>query len=110
MDFTKYACILHTPNNEVAYRECLPTYVVQSRAFYFRYFRGGGGELPPEMLEGASESLKKSKVKKKKSSGKDWTWKDQVDMVKWTDRMINVSPLTHQSLNKNYFPCLSLSL
>jgi hypothetical protein len=30
------------------------------------------------MLEGASESLKKSKVKKKKSSGKDWTWKDQV--------------------------------
>jgi hypothetical protein len=43
------------------------------------------------MLEGASESLKKSKLKKKKSSGKDWTWKDQVDMVKWTDRMINVS-------------------
>jgi hypothetical protein len=43
------------------------------------------------MLEGGSESLKKSKIKKKKSSGKDWTWKDQVDMVKWTDRMINVS-------------------
>ena len=58
--------------------------------FSSRYFRGGGGELPPEMLEGGSESLKKSKVKKKKSSGKDWTWKDQVDMVKWTDRMINV--------------------
>jgi hypothetical protein len=58
---------------------------------FFRYFRGGGGELPVEMLEGGSESLKKSKIKKKKSSGKDWTWKDQVDMVKWTDRMINVS-------------------
>jgi len=45
------------------------------------------------MLEGGTESLKKPKFKKKKSSGQDWTWKDQVDMVKWTDRMINVSNL-----------------
>ena len=63
--------------------------------FSNRYFRDGGGELPPDMLVGATESLKKSKVKKKKSSGKDWTWKDQVDMVKWTDRMINVSIPTY---------------
>jgi hypothetical protein len=42
-----------------------------------RYFRGSGGELPPEMAEGGSETLNKSKVKKKKSSGTDWTWKGQ---------------------------------
>ena len=47
--------------------------------------------------DSGKESTKKSKKQKKKKSsnvsksdGGDWTWKDQVDMVKWTDSMINV--------------------
>ena len=60
---------------------------------------GGGG--------GGGKKGKKKKAKKKTSktsvaSGKkdsmtdggtsgDWTWRDQVEMVKWTDTMIEVS-------------------
>ena len=55
--------------------------------------------------QAAEEGGKKQKKKKKNSTASsaaggaggasgsrqnDWTWKDQVDMVKWTDRMINV--------------------
>lgn len=44
----------------------------------------------------ASKKGKKQKKKKLSNSSKsgmseaDWTWKDQVDMVKWTDKMIQV--------------------
>lgn len=43
--------------------------------------------------KGAAASKKKKNKKKSKSSGGtvEWTWKEQVDLVKWTDGMINVS-------------------
>ena len=37
----------------------------------------------------ASKKLSKKKSNANKSEG-DWTWKDQVDMVKWTEKMITV--------------------
>ena len=48
-------------------------------------------------------SLKPEKKKKKKKSSKsDWTWKDQVELVKWTDRMIDNSlmRMEHMEMNK----------
>ncbi len=71
--------------------------------FAMRYFRDGKDKFEQVLSEpengvppggGGDGSLKKkSKAKKKKSgaSDADWTWKDSVDIVKWTDRMINVS-------------------
>ncbi len=41
--------------------------------------------------ESVKVSKKKSSKKKKNSNASEWTWKDQVEMVKWTDKMINVS-------------------
>ena len=38
-----------------------------------------------------SKDKKKAKKKKSGASDGDWTWKDRIDMVKWTDRMITVS-------------------
>ena len=61
--------------------------------FDMRYFREGQEKFDQE--DQHNESLKdKKKAKKKKSSGAneaDWTWKDRIDMVKWTDRMITVN-------------------
>ena len=60
-----------------------------------RYFREGREkfDLPEENNQNGSLKDPKKKAKKKKSgaSDGDWTWKDRVDMVKWTDRMITVS-------------------
>merc|ERR1712029_679613 len=60
-------------------------------------------------------SLKdKSKKGKKKKSGSganeaDWTWKDRIDMVKWTDRMITHSllRLERPDLNKMALECFA---
>ena len=50
--------------------------------------------------EGGGQGGKKGKKNKKDKKGGggpdgntegDWRWKNQLDMVKWTDRMINVS-------------------
>ena len=69
--------------------------------FALRYFRD-----VQLLMEGASSSEggcqggkkgKKNKKDKKGGGGPDgntegdWRWKNQLDMVKWTDRMINVS-------------------
>ena len=69
--------------------------------FAMRFFREGQEKFDNlGGLDGATDqqgSLKdKSKKGKKKKSGSganeaDWTWKDRIDMVKWTDRMITVS-------------------
>ena len=63
--------------------------------FAMRYFREGREkfDLPEESNQNGSLKDPKKKAKKKKSgaSDGDWTWKDRVDMVKWTDRMITVS-------------------
>ena len=42
-------------------------------------------------------------------TGDDWTWKDQVDMVKWTDRMIGHSllGLEPSDLNKMALECFA---
>ena len=40
--------------------------------------KGGGGQDGPGSNEG------------------DWRWKNQLDMVKWTDRMINVGSMVKQ--------------
>ena len=68
--------------------------------FALRYFRD-----VQLLMEGASSSEggggkkgKKNKKDKKGGAGPDgagsnegdWLWKNQLDMVKWTDRMINV--------------------
>ena len=72
--------------------------------FALRYFRD-----VQLLMEGASSSEgggggKKGKKNKKDKKGGvgsdggnsegDWRWKNQLDMVKWTDRMINVSLMT----------------
>ena len=71
--------------------------------FALRYFRD-----VQLLMEGASSSEggggKKGKKNKKDKKGGvgsdagnsegDWRWKNQLDMVKWTDRMINVSIMT----------------
>jgi len=54
----------------------------------------------------------KKKTKKKKSGASDnadWTWKDRIDMVKWTDRMINNSLLRLEppELNKMALECFA---
>ena len=61
--------------------------------FAMRYFREGQEKFDQEDQHNGSLKDKK-KAKKKKSSGAneaDWTWKDRIDMVKWTDRMITVN-------------------
>ena len=66
-----------------------------------RYFREGREkfDLPEENNQNGSLKDPKKKAKKKKSgaSDGDWTWKDRVDMVKWTDRMITVSLISYIS-------------
>ena len=67
--------------------------------FAMRYFRDGKEKFdqvlsdPEGGQNGSLKHNKKAKAKKKKSgaSDADWTWKDSVDIVKWTDRMITVS-------------------
>ena len=63
--------------------------------FAMRFFREGQEKFDNlEMADQGSLKDKAKKAKKKKSSGAneaDWTWKDRIDMVKWTDRMITVS-------------------
>ena len=64
--------------------------------FAMRYFREGKFEgLTSDDGHPNNGSLKenKKKPKKKKSTAgdADWTWKDRVGLVKWTDRMITVS-------------------
>ena len=60
-----------------------------------KYFREGKFEaVMSDSTNEPNEEWKKGekkKAKKKKSgaSDADWTWKDRIDMVKWTDRMIN---------------------
>jgi len=80
--------------------------------FALRYFRD-----VQLLMEGASSSEggggKKGKKNKKDKKGGgggpdgagsnegDWLWKNQLDMVKWTDRMINNSLLGLEPLNVN---------
>ena len=76
--------------------------------FALRYFRD-----VQLLMEGASSSEgggqggkkgKKNKKDKKGGGGQDgpgsnegdWRWKNQLDMVKWTDRMINVGSMVKQ--------------
>merc|ERR1719357_1219517 len=46
-------------------------------------------------------SIKDKKKKKKKNSKNDWTWKDQVELVKWTERMIENSLMRLEQLEMN---------
>ena len=79
--------------------------------FALRYFRD-----VQLLMEGASSSEgggggKKGKKNKKDKKGGvgsdvgnsegDWRWKNQLDMVKWTDRMINNSLLGLEPINVN---------
>ena len=61
--------------------------------FAMKYFREGKFEpVLSDSTNDPNESGKEKKKAKKKKSGAsdaDWTWKDRIDMVKWTDRMIN---------------------
>merc|ERR1719438_352868 len=52
---------------------------------------------------------KKAKKKKSGASDGDWTWKDRIDMVKWTDRMITNSLLRLEppELNKVALECFA---
>ena len=61
--------------------------------FAMRYFREGRDkfDLPEDNQNGSLKDKKKAKKKKSGASDGDWTWKDRIDMVKWTDRMITVS-------------------
>ena len=62
--------------------------------------------------EGGGQGGKKGKKNKKDKKGGggtdvagnegDWRWKNQLDMVKWTDRMINVSRTSY------FTQCLSI--
>ena len=78
-----------------------------------RYFREGREkfDLPEESNQNGSLKDPKKKAKKKKSgaSDGDWTWKDRVDMVKWTDRMITNSLLRLEppELNKMALECFA---
>ena len=83
---------------------------------YFSYFRerekfdllqspDDGTLTHPTSKEAKKAAKKAAKAAKKKAStasaashatsNGDWTWKDQVDMVKWTESMINVSGKGH---------------
>jgi myosin-15 len=79
--------------------------------FAMRYFREGKDKFEHVMSDNENGSLGKKKAKKKKSgaSDSDWTWKDRVDMVKWTDRMINNSLLRLEpsELNKMALECFA---
>lgn len=87
--------------------------------FAMHFFREGKDKFEgmlhsPDDEGGSLKTDKKKKAKKKKSSGtggenSDWTWKDQVDMVKWTDRMINNSLLRLEppELNKMALECFA---
>lgn len=62
--------------------------------FAMKFFREGKNfeaVLSDSTNEPNEPQKEKKKAKKKKSgaSDADWTWKDRIDMVKWTDRMIN---------------------
>ena len=58
--------------------------------FAMRYFREGKEKFDEENPNGSLKDKKKAKKKKSGASDADWTWKDRIDMVKWTDRMITV--------------------
>ena len=49
------------------------------------------------------------KKKKKKASKSDWTWKDQVELVKWQGHMVDNSlmRLEHPELNKMALECFA---
>ena len=49
------------------------------------------------------------KKKKKKGSKNDWTWKDEVERVKWTDRVIDASlmRLEHHEMNQIAKDCFT---
>ena len=49
------------------------------------------------------------KKKKKKASKSDWTWKDQVELVKWQSHMVDNSlmRLEHPELNKMALECFA---
>merc|ERR1711899_245776 len=53
--------------------------------FAMRYFREGKEKFD------MPEDNQNGKKKKSGASDVDWTWKDRIDMVKWTDRMITDS-------------------
>ena len=85
-----------------------------------RYFREGRDkfDFPEDNQNGSLKDKKKAKKKKSGASDGDWTWKDRIDMVKWTDRMITVSdystPTIHLAPNLSGFnlrfnPGLSLN-
>ena len=61
--------------------------------------------------EQSDQKSKKKKQKKKSKGGKseEWTWKDQVELVKWTDRMINNSLLRLEpsDVNKIALECFA---
>ena len=61
--------------------------------------------------EQGDQKGKKKKQKKKSKGGKseEWTWKEQVELVKWTDRMINNSLLRLEpsDVNKIALECFA---
>merc|ERR1719242_1542733 len=81
--------------------------------FAMKYFREGKFEpVLSDSTNDPNESGKEKKKAKKKKSGAsdaDWTWKDRIDMVKWTDRMINSSLLRLEpaDMNKMALECFA---
>ena len=65
----------------------------------------------PDDEQGDPKANKKKKQKKKSKGGKseEWTWKDQVELVKWTDRMIGSSLLRLEpsDVNKIALECFA---
>ena len=66
---------------------------------------------PDDEQQGGDQKGKKKKQKKKSKGGKseEWTWKDQVELVKWTDRMISNSLLRLEpsDVNKIALECFA---
>ena len=68
------------------------------------HFRENNFDIHPH-----DETVKDKKKKKKKNSKSDWTWKDQVELVKWQDHMIDNSlmRLDFPELNKVALECFA---
>ena len=72
--------------------------------FAMSHFRDNNFDIHPH-----DEAVKDKKKKKKKSNKSDWTWKDQVELVKWQDHMIDNSlmRLDFPELNKIALECFA---
>lgn len=59
--------------------------------FAMRYFRDVEMVQSPNGSVIGGQGGQRKKKSKKTKNNKDWTWRDQINTVKWSDQMINVS-------------------